>query len=80
MYPSQARRIAAPHAIQLSHTGIIRVGQGDGPAEHGARQLQDGDRSKDDRHAQGVTLRVHDRLPPRWPLHLADGTEQMRLR
>jgi hypothetical protein len=28
VYPSQARRIAAAHAIQLSHTGIISVPHG----------------------------------------------------
>jgi len=28
VYPNRARRIAAAHAIQLSHTGIIRVPHG----------------------------------------------------
>jgi hypothetical protein len=31
-YPDQARRIAAAHAIQLIHTGIIRVPHGMVPA------------------------------------------------
>jgi hypothetical protein len=29
VYPNQARRIAAAQAIQLSHTGIIKVPHGD---------------------------------------------------
>jgi hypothetical protein len=28
VYPNQARKIAAAHAIQLSHNGIIRVPHG----------------------------------------------------
>src|ERR1700754_3021826 len=44
---------AKPH---WDHQSSPRRGHGDGPAENGARQLQDGDRSKDDRHDQGVTL------------------------
>jgi len=50
---------AKPHR---DHQSSPRRGHGDGPPEHGARQLQDGDRGKDDRHDQGVTLRVHDLL------------------
>ena len=50
---------AKPHR---DHQSSPRRGHRDGPPEHGARQLQDGDRGKDDRHDQGVTLRVHDLL------------------